>query len=194
MIGEGTTRRQLEPEPDQTPSQHTDYSANATNRTARTTTRQRTLSLDRTEYSQNTNYSHILRRDTNDPELTTATEPRTKPQTPRRVGVPRAPTARSTAPKTRTTAAHLTRRRHATTTGTTPRGWNHKRSHWSRKQRSQARQRTTHTKHHCPCQVEHPAPRWKPTPNHPPLPKPLSHPWNHCPVASTSPQTTTPWT
>ena len=68
MIGEGTTRRQLEPEPDQTPLQHTDYSATATNRTASTTTRQRTASLHRTEYSQNTNYSHILRRDTNDPE------------------------------------------------------------------------------------------------------------------------------
>ena len=68
MIGEGVTRRQLEPEPDQTPSQHTDYSANATNRTADTTTRQRTPSQDRTEYSQNTNYSHIPRRDTNHPE------------------------------------------------------------------------------------------------------------------------------
>ena len=68
MIGEGATRRQLEPEPDQTPSQHTDYSANATNRTASTTTRQRTPSQYRTEYSQNTNYSHIPRRDTNDPE------------------------------------------------------------------------------------------------------------------------------
>ena len=68
MIGETTTRRQLEPEPDQTPSQHTDYSANATNQTASTTTRQRTASLDRTEYSQNTNYSHMPRRDINDPE------------------------------------------------------------------------------------------------------------------------------
>ena len=68
MIGEETTRRQLEPEPDQTPSQHTDYSNNATNRTTSTTTRQRTPSLDRTEYSQNTNYSHIPWRDTNDPE------------------------------------------------------------------------------------------------------------------------------
>ena len=68
MIGEGVTRRQLEPEPDQTPSQHTDYSANRTNRTASTTTRQRTPSQDRTEYTQNTNYSHIPRRDTNDPE------------------------------------------------------------------------------------------------------------------------------
>ena len=68
MMGEGMTRRQLQLEPDQTPSQHTDYSANATNRTASTTTRQRTPSLDCTEYSQNTNYSHITRRDTNDPE------------------------------------------------------------------------------------------------------------------------------
>ena len=37
--GEGTTRRQLEPEPDQTPSQRTDYSASATDRTASNTTR-----------------------------------------------------------------------------------------------------------------------------------------------------------
>ena len=65
-IGEGATRNQLEPEPDQTPSQHTDYSA--TNRAASTVTGQRTPSQDCTEYSQNTNYSHIPRRGTNDPE------------------------------------------------------------------------------------------------------------------------------
>ena len=126
--------------------------------------------------------------------LTRATEPRTEPQTPHRVGVPRATTARSTAPKTRAIAAHLNTRRNTTATGRTPRGRNHKRSCWSRKQRSPARRRTPHTKHHYPCQVEHPAPRRKPTPNYPPLSKPLTHPWNHCPVASTSPQTTTPWT
>ena len=38
--GEGTTRRQLEPEPNQTPSQRADYSASATIRTASTTKRQ----------------------------------------------------------------------------------------------------------------------------------------------------------
>ena len=64
--GEGTTRRQLEPEPDQTPSQRTHYRASATDRTASNTTRQRTPCLDRTEYSQNTDYSHMPRRDTND--------------------------------------------------------------------------------------------------------------------------------
>ena len=60
--GERTTRRQLvDPEPDHTTSQRTDYSARATDRTASTTSRQ-----DRTEYStQNTDYSHIPRRDTN---------------------------------------------------------------------------------------------------------------------------------
>ena len=45
----GATRRHLEPEPDQTPSQRTDYSP--TSRTASTVTRQRTPSQDRTEYS-----------------------------------------------------------------------------------------------------------------------------------------------
>ena len=65
-IGERATQRQLEPESGQTPSQHTDYSA--TNRTASTVTRQRIPTQDRTEYSQNTNYSHIPRCGTNDPE------------------------------------------------------------------------------------------------------------------------------
>ena len=60
------TRRQIEPEPDQTPSRRTNYSA--TSRTASTVTRQRTPSQDRTEYSQNTNYSHITRGSTYDPE------------------------------------------------------------------------------------------------------------------------------
>ena len=64
--GERTTRRQLELEPDQTPSQCTDYSACATDLTASNTTRQRTPSWDRTEYSQNTDYSHMPLRDTND--------------------------------------------------------------------------------------------------------------------------------
>ena len=62
--------------------------------------------------------------------LTTATEPPTEPQTPHRVGVPRATTARSTALKTPTTAADLNTRRNTTATGTTPRGRNHKRSRW----------------------------------------------------------------
>ena len=57
----GATRSQLEPQPDQTLSQRTDYSV--TSRTASTVTRQRTLSQDRTEYSQNTYYSHITRGD-----------------------------------------------------------------------------------------------------------------------------------
>ena len=61
----GATRRQLEQEPDQTPSQRTDYST--TSRTASTVTRQRTPSQDRTEYSQNTNYSHITRGGTYSP-------------------------------------------------------------------------------------------------------------------------------
>ena len=67
MTGVQTTRRQLvDPEPDYTPSQRTDYSARATDRTASTTSRQRTMSLDLTEYStQNTDYSHIPRRNTN---------------------------------------------------------------------------------------------------------------------------------
>ena len=66
--GERTTRRQLvEPEPDHTRSQPTHYSARATDQTASTTTCQRTPSVDRTEYStQNTDYSHMPRRDTND--------------------------------------------------------------------------------------------------------------------------------
>ena len=57
----GATRRQLEPEPDQTLSQRTGYSA--ASRTASTVTRQRTPSQDRTAYSQNTYYSHITRGD-----------------------------------------------------------------------------------------------------------------------------------
>ena len=61
----GATRRQLEPKPDQTLSRRTDYSA--TSRTACTVTRQRTPSQDRTEYSQNTYYSHITRGDACDP-------------------------------------------------------------------------------------------------------------------------------
>ena len=126
--------------------------------------------------------------------LTTATEPRTEPQTPHRVGVPRATTTRSTAPKTRTTATHLNTRRNTTTTGTTPQGRNRKRRPRPWRQRSHARQRTTHTKHHYPCQVEHTTPRWKPTPQYPPLRKPLSCTRNHCLVASTSPRTTAPWT
>ena len=126
--------------------------------------------------------------------LTTATEPRSEPQTPHRFGVPRATTTRSTAPKTRTTATHLNTRRNTTTTGTTPRGRNHKRRRWPRRQRSQTRQRITHTKHHYPREVQHPTPRWRPTSKYPPLPKPLTRPRNHCPVASASPRTTTPWT
>ena len=62
----GATRRQLEPEPDQTLSQRTDYSA--TSRTASTVTRQRTPSQHRTEYSQNTYYSHITRGDAYNPK------------------------------------------------------------------------------------------------------------------------------
>ena len=62
----GATRRQLEPVRDQTPSQRTDYSAPS--RTASTVTRQRTPSQDRTEYSQNTNYSHIVRGGAYNPE------------------------------------------------------------------------------------------------------------------------------
>ena len=34
----------------------------------------------------------------------------------------------------------------------------------------------------------------KPTAKYPSLLKPLTHPWNHCPVVWTSPRTTTPWT
>ena len=79
------------------------------------------------------------RTQTHHSTMTTATEPRTEPQTPHRVGVPQAVTARSTAPKTRATAAHLNTRNNTTATGTTPRGRNHKRSRWSRKQHSQTR-------------------------------------------------------
>ena len=66
--GEAMTQRQVvELEPDRTPSQRTDYSARATDRTASTATRQRTPSLDSTEYStQDTDYSHMPRRDTSD--------------------------------------------------------------------------------------------------------------------------------
>ena len=66
----GATRRQLGPEPDQTLSQRTDYSA--TSRTASTVTRQRTPSQDRTEDSQNTYYSHITRGDAYNPKQETA--------------------------------------------------------------------------------------------------------------------------
>ena len=62
----GATRRQLEPEPGRTVSQRTDYSA--TSRNASTVTRQRTPSHNRTEYSQNTYYSHITRGDAYDPK------------------------------------------------------------------------------------------------------------------------------
>ena len=62
----GATRRRLEPERDQTPSQRTNYSAPS--QTASTVTRQRTPSQDRTEYSQNTHYSHITRGGAYDPE------------------------------------------------------------------------------------------------------------------------------
>ena len=62
----GATRRQLEPEPDRTLSQRTDYSA--TSRTASNVTRQRTLNQNRTEYSRNTYYSHITQGDACDPK------------------------------------------------------------------------------------------------------------------------------
>ena len=55
----GATRRQLEPDQEQTPSQRTDYSAPS--QTASTVTRQRSPSKDRTEYSQNTHHSHMTR-------------------------------------------------------------------------------------------------------------------------------------
>ena len=66
--GQRTTQRQLvDPEPDHTPSQRNDCSARATDRTTSTTSRQRTPSLDRTEYSTiNTDYSHMPQRDTSD--------------------------------------------------------------------------------------------------------------------------------
>ena len=64
--GERTTRRQLEPEQDQSPSQRTDYSARATDPTAGNTTRRHTPSLDRTGYSRLTDYRPMLRRNTND--------------------------------------------------------------------------------------------------------------------------------
>ena len=65
--GERMTKRQLvDPEPDHAPSQRTDYSARAADRTASTTSGQRTPSLDRTEYStKKTDYSHIPLCDTN---------------------------------------------------------------------------------------------------------------------------------
>ena len=62
----GATRRQLDPERDQTPSQRTDYSAPS--QTASTITIQRTPSQDCTEYSQNTHYSHTTRGGAYDPE------------------------------------------------------------------------------------------------------------------------------
>ena len=67
--GELTAQQQLEdPEPDHAPSQRTDYSARAADRTASTTPGQRTPSLDRTEYStQNRNYSHIVFTDLKSP-------------------------------------------------------------------------------------------------------------------------------
>ena len=269
MTGVGTTRRQLQPEPNQTPSQHTDYSASATDQTPSTTTRQRTPSLDRTEYSGNTDYSHMPRCDTNDlnspydggrgrapdthtpspthtvcsaqredtqhtqghadrcPETAGTTGPhrqreakgqrahrrldpeqdpnpsqhtdysdRTTNGTTHATPCRRTPNHDHTEDSARNTAtaAHLNTRHNTTATGTTPRGRNHKQSRGSRKQHSQMRQRTRHTKHHNPYQVEHPASRWKPTPSSPPLLKPQTHPWNHCPVASTSPRTTTAWT
>ena len=59
-------RHLVDPEPDHDPSQRTDYSARATDRTASTTSPQHTPRLDGTEYStQNTDYNHIPRRDTN---------------------------------------------------------------------------------------------------------------------------------
>ena len=71
--------------------------------------------------------------------LTTATEPRTEPQTAHRVGVPRATTTRSTAPQTGTTARSLNTRRNTTATGTTLLGRNLKRCRWPRGQHSHAR-------------------------------------------------------
>ena len=55
-----TAQRRLgDPEPDHTPSQCTDHSAQATNGTTYTTPRRPTPTLDRTEYSaQNTDYCH----------------------------------------------------------------------------------------------------------------------------------------
>ena len=126
--------------------------------------------------------------------LTTAAKPRREPPAPHCVRVPRAKTAQSIAPKTRTTATNLNRGRSTATTGTMPRGQNHQQRRWPRRQSRLARQRTTHMKHHYPRQVEHPAPRWKPTHKYPPLPKPLTRSRNLYPVALTSLQTTTPWT
>ena len=261
------TRCQLEAEPNQTSSQRTDYSASATDRTASNTTRQRTPSLDRREYSQNTDYNHIPRCDTNDlnspnngsrkrapdmhtpspthtvysaqreetrhtqgqadccPETAGATgphgqreaggqrahgqpDPEQDPNPSQHIDYSDQTTYRTTnATPCRQTPSQDRTEYSARNTGhcNTPqheaqhhsdrdnaRGQNHKRSRRSRKQHSQARQRTTHRKHHHPYEVERLAPRWKPTPSCPPLPKPLTHPWNHCPVASTSPRTTTP--
>ena len=107
---------------------------------------------------------------------TTAAEPQTAPEAPHRVGVPRVKTARSKAPKKRTTAKNLNTRRSTTKTGTLYWGQNDKPRRRRRGQRSHAQQRTTHTKHHYRCQVEHPAPRRKPTPKYLPLPKPLTRP------------------
>ena len=59
--------------------------------------------------------------------LTTTTAPRTRPQTPHCVSVPPATSARSTAPKTLTTATHLNTGRNTRATGTTPLGRNNKR-------------------------------------------------------------------
>ena len=135
----GATRRQLEPEPDQTRSQRTDYSA--TSRTASTVTRQRTPSQDRTEYSQNTNYSHITRGGVYDPEqnpnlsqhtdysdrtmdLSANATPRRRTPSPDRTEYSAQDTDHCGTPD---------RRRRTTTTGTTPRDRNHKRRPWSRR-------------------------------------------------------------
>ena len=66
--GERTAQQQLvDPEPDNAPSQRTDYSARATDQNTTTTPRQPTPSLDRKEYgTQNTDYSHIPQRDNDD--------------------------------------------------------------------------------------------------------------------------------
>ena len=115
-------QRQLDPEQDHTPSQHTDYRDRTTNGTT---------------------------------------------------------TTRSTARERQNTATYHSTRRNTTATRKTPRGQNNKRCRWPQRQRSHAHQRTTHTKHHYPCQVKHLTARWNPTPKYPPLPKPLTRPWNH---------------
>ena len=246
--GEGTAQRRLvDPEPDHAPSQHTDYSARPTDRTASTTPPRRTPSLHRTECStKSTDYSHILRRDTNDlnsrsdrsrgrapgahtlspthtvysaqlknpdppmqrpegtpttapggatqpgptgggqPEgeqhsddwgirnqttphrnaPTTAAETHTKPQAPHHAGVPRALTARSIAPNTRTTATLLDTRHNTTTTGTMSWGQNHKQGPLNMEAMRPRTQDDHRNKKHCyPCPVEHPAARWKPSLN-----------------------------